>query len=98
MAFRKGGSINSAFPIARKNIYYKSQAVSVASNAQIMRIPSTGTDINITEDTVVLECDFNNPMYVSGNVDWESHSGYITFTGTCTSATTANVVLGEKYN
>ena len=85
--------------LANEIMYFTSQTVSVASNAQIMRIPSSGTNANITTNTVVLECTFASPSNVrSKNVTWTSYSGYITFTGTCTEATTANVTLGTKGN
>ena len=79
-------------------LYFTSQTVSVASNAQIMRIPSSGTNANITTNTVVLECTFAAPENITSNVSWTSYAGYITFTGTCVTATTANVTLGKKGN
>ena len=84
--------------IADEIMYFTSQTVSVASNAQIMRIPSSGTNANITTNTVVLECTFAAPANITSNVSWTSYAGYITFTGTCTTATTANVTLGKKGN
>ena len=83
---------------AKEIMYFSGQTVSVGSNAQIMRIPSSGTDNNITTNTVVLECTFASPANVTSNIAWESFSGYVTFTGTCTTATTANVTLGTKGN
>lgn len=74
--------------------YYASQTVNVASNAEIFRI----TDASITADTVVLECVFANPSYITSDVTWTSYSGYIAFTGTCTTATTANVTIATKVN
>lgn len=74
--------------------YFESQTTSVASNAEILRI----TDSSITTNTVVLECTFANPSAISGDVSWTSYNGYISFTGTCTSATTANVTLADKTN
>ena len=81
-----------------KILYYTSQTVSAATSAQIMRIPSSGTDSAITTDTVVLECTFAAPSYITTDVTWTSYDGYIAFTGTCTTATTANVTLGTKGN
>ena len=75
-------------------LYFHQQAVNVATNAEIMRI----TDSRITEDTVVLECTFYRPMWIRGNVYWSSHNGYISFTGLCFDATTANVTLANKSN
>lgn len=74
--------------------YFTSQTVSVASNAEILRI----TDTSITTDTVVLGCVFDDPSYISGDVTWTSYTGYISFIGTCTVATTADVTLGTKIN
>ena len=74
--------------------YFTSQTVSVASNAEMFRI----TNASITADTVVLECVFANPTYITSDVTWTSYAGYITFTGTCTTATTANVTLAIKVN
>ena len=74
--------------------YFTSQTVSVASSAEILRI----TDTSITTDTVVLGCVFASPSSVSGDVTWTSYAGYISFIGTCTVATTADVTLGTKIN
>ena len=74
--------------------YFTSQTVSVASSAEILRI----TDTSITTDTVVLGCVFDNPSYISGDGAWTSYAGYISFIGTCTVATTADVTLGTKIN
>lgn len=75
--------------------YFTNRTVSVASNAEILRI----TDPKITTATVVLECTFANPSAISGTVSWTSYDGYISFVGTCTSSTTANVTLnGASFN
>lgn len=72
-------------------MYYPSQTVNVASNAEMFRI----TDPAITTQTVVVELTFANPSYVTSGVTWTSYDGYIAFNGTCTTATTANVTLGN---
>lgn len=92
----KSSGIYNAF--AKEIMYFTSQTVSVASNAQIMRIPASGTNSNITTNTIVLECTFAAPANIASDVSWQSYAGYITFTGTCTTATTANVTLGTKGN
>ena len=79
-------------------LYFTSQTVSAATSAQIMRIPASGTDTRITTNTVVLECTFANPAYITSDVSWTSYAGYIIFTGTCVAATTANVTLANKSN
>ena len=85
------GDTGAAGPAAR---YYTSQAVSAASNAEIFRI----TDAAVTADTVVLSCVFANPANIAGDVGWTSYAGYVAFTGTCTAATTADVILAQKNN
>lgn len=74
--------------------YFYQQRVSVASSAEILRISSN----LITENTIVLECTFNNPSAISRGVTWTSYNGYISFIGTCVKATKANVVLANKGN
>jgi len=91
-------SAGVADALAKEIRYYTSQAVSAASNSQIMRIPASGTDSDITTDTVVLSCVFAAPGNIAGNVSWTSYAGYVAFTGTCTAATTASVILGQKGN
>ena len=83
---------------ARNNLYYTSQAVSAASSAQIMRIPSSGTDSAITADTIVMSCIFADQANLTSDVSWQSYDGYVIFTGTCPAATTANVILSRKGN
>lgn len=84
---------------ARKNIlYYNDQNVNVNTNAQIIRIPASGTDSKITTNTVLLRCDFASSPSVHAVYNWQSFNGYFVITGTCTSATTANVTLGQKGN
>ena len=75
-------------------LYFYQQVVSAATAAEIMRISNAA----ITANTVVLECAFADPAYVTSDVTWTSYAGYISFTGTCTAATTANVTLGTKSN
>jgi hypothetical protein len=84
---------------ARKNIlYYTGVSVSSGTSTQIMRIPASGTNSDITTDTVVLNITFNNPSYITSGISWRSYAGYVTFTGTCTAVTSANVILGRKGN
>lgn len=72
-------------------MYFPSQTVNTASNAEIFRI----TDGAITTQTVVVECTFASPSSITSDVTWTSYDGYIAFYGTCTSATTADVALGN---
>ena len=73
-------------------MYYYEQPVNTATNAEIFRITSP----KINTDTVVLECTFADPSYITSDVTWTSYKGYIAFTGTCTTATTANVTMAYK--
>lgn len=75
-------------------MYFYEQTVNTGTNAEILRI----TDQRINSDTIVLECTFADPAYISSDVTWQSYAGYLTFTGTCTAATTANVTLGYTSN
>lgn len=75
-------------------LYFYQQGVSAATNAEILRI----TDSRITADTVLLNITFEPSANITTGVAWSSQTGYISFTGTCTAAATANVVLGQKGN
>lgn len=75
-------------------LYFTSQAVSAASNAQIALIE----DPKITTDSVVLSCKFADEKYVLSAIDWASGAGSIAFTGTVTAATTMDVIVGLKGN
>lgn len=79
-------------------LYFYWQTVSVASSAQIMRIPASGTNPAITTNTVVLECTFVNSGGIISDITWTSYEGYITFSGTCIYETRAHIVLGQKGN
>ena len=71
-------------------MYYYEQTVNTATNAEIMRI----TDSRINTNSIILECTFADPSYITSNITWTSYDGYIAFTGTCVAATTANVTIG----
>ena len=92
----KSSGIYDAF--AKEILYYDLVNVSAASNAQIMRIPASGSDSKITANTVLLDCTFSDPSKITSDITWNSYSGYMTFSGTCTTATTAKVTLGTKGN
>ena len=86
-AISSGGSGGGG---AMSAMYYYEQTVNVASNSEIMRI----TDSRINTNSIVLECTFADPSYISDDVTWTSYAGYMAFTGTCTNVTTANVTIG----
>ena len=83
-------SVGSGGGGAMSAMYYYEQTVNVASNSEIMRI----TDSRINTNSIVLECTFADPSYISDDVTWTSYAGYMAFTGTCKIATTANVTIG----
>jgi hypothetical protein len=93
----KSNGIYDAF--VKEIQYYYQLPVSSATDAQVLRIPTTGSDGKISANTVVLECTFANPEYIQSKISWSSYAeGYISFTGTCRAATTANITLGTKGN
>ena len=59
---------------------------------------ATVSDAAITADHVVAECVFANPSAITTNVTWTTAAGSLTLNGTCTAATTANIVLVKKNN
>lgn len=84
--------------VANEVLWYSGQAVSAANNAQICRVPSSGTDSKITTDHVVSEVVWGNPENITSNVTWTTYAGYVVFTGTCTASTTVTFQLSKKGN
>ena len=92
LALSANSRANSAYDLAAsksKLVRFTAQAVSAASNAEIFRI----TDSDITTDTEVISVEFADPSYITAGGSWTSYAGYVAFTGTCTAATTADVIL-----
>lgn len=58
----------------------------------------TITDSAITADHVLGRIEWTNPSAISTNVTWTTANGSLVLNGTCTSATTANIVLVKKNN
>lgn len=54
------------------------------------------SDSRITADHIVAECVFANPSAITTDVTWTTAAGSLTLNGTCTSATTASVVLVKR--
>lgn len=52
----------------------------------------------ITANHVVSECVFANPSAITTDVTWTTANGSVTLNGTCTTATTVNLVLVKKDN
>lgn len=94
------GGVKSYVDTAVTNevLWFDGQAVSAGANEQICRVPASGTDARITADHVVSEAVWGNPASITGNVAWQTYAGYVTFTGTCTAATTVTFQLSKKGN
>lgn len=86
--------VNITNELKNKILYFADQSVSVTTNDVIFTI----NDNRITENTILLNCNFVNPEYVASKIQWSSHNGYISFSSSCTISTTANVALGQKGN
>lgn len=76
-----------------KVLYYTSVAVS-AGTGDI----ATVSNAAITADHVVTSAVFADPSKITSQVTWTTAAGSLTLNGTCSSATTANIVLIKKDN
>ena len=96
----RSGGVRTAIDnaIAEEILWFSGQAVSAASSAQICRVPASGTDSRITADHVVSGAVWGSPANITGSVTWTTYAGYVTFTGTCTAATTLTFQLSKKGN
>lgn len=74
-------------------LYFTSVAVS-ATTGDI----ATVSNAKITADHVVAEVTWANPSAITTDVTWTTASGSLVLNGTCTAATTANIVLVKKNN
>ena len=54
---------------------------------------ATASNSAITANHVVAECVFANPSAIATDVTWTTANGSLVLNGTCTAATTVNVVL-----
>ena len=76
-----------------KVLYYTGVAVT-AGTGDIVNYSNTA----ITNEHVLAECVFANPSAITTNVAWTTTAGNLRLNGTCSSATTVNVVLIRKDN
>lgn len=83
-----GGGASSSSTIYLTNIACSAQTGDFA----------TGSNANITANHVVAECVFAEPSYITSNVSWTTASGSVTLNGTCSTATTVNILLVKKDN
>lgn len=56
------------------------------------------SNASITADHVLAECIFADPKAITSNGTWTTTAGNIKLNGTCSTATTANLVLVKKDN
>ncbi len=69
---------------------------SSVTSGQIARVPSSGTDSKLTEDSTVLEATFSNPSAILSNITVQKYEGYFTLVGTTgTSAGTVDIKMGN---
>lgn len=73
-------------------LYYPS--VTVASGSGVIAIVSNAS---ITDVHIVAQCSFANPNYITSDVQWTTTTGQVTLNGTCSSATTVNIILLKPY-
>ena len=58
----------------------------------------TKSDSRITADHVVASCVWASPSSITTDVTWTTAAGSLTMTGTCSTATTADIMLIKKNN
>lgn len=74
-------------------LYFQNVAVA-ARTGDIVSI----NNAKITDSHVVAECVFAKPSAINSDVTWTTADGSFVLNGTCTAATTANIVLVKKNN
>lgn len=79
---------------AKSVLRFTSVAVSAGASQQIISI----SNADITADHVLARIEWTNPSYITEGYTWTTGAGSFTLSGTCTAATTANVVLIRKGN
>lgn len=89
----QSGGVYSALQNAGGALYITNVAVSVTAGNI-----ATVSNSAITANHVVAECVFADPSYITTDVTWTTSAGSLVLNGTCTTATTANIVLVKKDN
>lgn len=79
--------------IANNVLYFTSQACSALTGDFC-----TVSNAKITANHVVAEAVFANPSAITTDVTWTTASGSLKLNGTCSTATTVNIVLVKKNN
>lgn len=87
----ESGAVASA--LANKTLYFTGVACAATTGNF-----TSYSNAAITANHVVSECVFANPSAITTDVTWTTASGSVTLNGTCTTATTVNLVLVKKDN
>lgn len=76
-----------------KVLYFTNVAVT-ATTGNIVSL----SDARITSNHVLSESVFTNPSYITTDISWTTSAGSLILNGTCSTATTTNIVLVKKDN
>lgn len=79
--------------LANRTLYYADVACTV-NTGDI----ATVSNAAISSNHVVANISFANPSYITTDVTWATSTGELLLSGTCTNATTANILLVLKDN
>lgn len=86
-------AVNEVKASAGGALYFSGQACSALTGDFC-----TISNANITANHVVAEAVFANPSAITTDVTWTTASGSLKLNGTCSTATTVNIVLVKKNN
>ena len=79
--------------LSKEALYFTSVAIAATTGTL-----ATITNSKITSDHVVAHCVFANASAITSDVTVTSSTGSATLSGTCTSATTCDILLVKKNN
>ena len=89
-----GDQIDTTYLKSTGILYYENQTISIGTNAQLLSISA----VEISDTHVLSKIDFANPEYITTGYTWTTADGSFKLVGTCTAATTANILLVRKGN
>lgn len=78
----------------KNDVLYFTNVACSATTGDIAAISNSA----ITADHILTSCIFAAPSYITTNVTWTTSSGSCVLNGTCTAATTADILLVKKDN
>jgi len=79
---------------AGKVLYFTSVTCTATTSGNFVNY----SNASITANHVLAECVFANPSAITNDVTWTTAAGNIKLNGTCSTATTVNLVLVKKDN